>query len=54
MRAILDHPDLQNLRAFLLATDDAHGLSEQFGFRPLLEPRRLMARDDHHADKREV
>jgi GNAT superfamily N-acetyltransferase len=53
LRAILDHPDLQNLRAFLLATNDAHGLYEQFGFRPLPEPRRLMARYDHDADKRD-
>ena len=43
MRAVLDHPDLQNLRMFLLATKDAHGLYEQFGFRPLAEPERMMA-----------
>ena len=33
MRAVLDHSDLQHLRLFLLGTDDAHGLYEQFGFR---------------------
>jgi GNAT superfamily N-acetyltransferase len=43
MRAVLDHPDLQNLRLFLLATRDAHGLYERFGFRPLAEPERWMA-----------
>jgi len=43
MRAVLDHPDLQNLRLFLLATKDAHGLYERFGFRPLAEPERMMA-----------
>jgi GNAT superfamily N-acetyltransferase len=43
MRAVLDHPDLQNLRLFLLATRDAHGLYERFGFRPLAEPERMMA-----------
>ena len=43
MRAVLDHPDLQNLRLFLLATRDAHGLYKRFGFRPLAEPERMMA-----------
>ena len=43
MRAVLDHPELQNLRLFLLATRDAHGLYERFGFRPLAEPERMMA-----------
>ena len=32
MAAILDHPDLQGLRRMLLATGDAHGLYQQFGF----------------------
>jgi GNAT superfamily N-acetyltransferase len=43
MRAVLDHPELQNLRLFLLATKDAHGLYQRFGFRPLAEPERMMA-----------
>jgi len=43
IRAVLDHPDLQNLRLFLLRTRDAHGLYERFGFRPLAEPENLMA-----------
>lgn len=29
---IVAHPDLQNLRRFVLVTKDAHGLYEQFGF----------------------
>ena len=37
------HPDLQDLRNFLLATRDAHALYERFGFRPLAEPARWMA-----------
>lgn len=32
MRAIRSHPDLQNLRRWMLLTQDAHGLYEQFGF----------------------
>ncbi len=44
MRAILAHPDLQGLRTFMLGTRDAHGLYAQFGFGPISEPQRLMAR----------
>lgn len=40
MEYILSHPGLQGLRRFLLATRDAHGLYQKFGFTPLatLEP----------------
>jgi GNAT superfamily N-acetyltransferase len=41
-RFILEHPELQGLRRFLLATRDARGLYEQFGFRPLAQPERFM------------
>jgi GNAT superfamily N-acetyltransferase len=54
MRAVLDHPDLQNLRAFLLATLDAHGLYSQFGFRALAEPDRWMVIQDPRSDERAV
>ncbi|MGH9364731.1 MAG: GNAT family N-acetyltransferase [Thermoanaerobaculia bacterium] len=36
------HPDLQNLRRWMLATDDAHGLYRKFGFQPLEKPERIM------------
>jgi GNAT superfamily N-acetyltransferase len=52
IRTILDHPDLQNLRVFLLATHDAHGLYTQFGFRPLTHPDRWMAIYDPNSDER--
>jgi GNAT superfamily N-acetyltransferase len=42
MQTLLDHPDLQGLRRFLLATKDAHGLYAQFGFTPLASPERMM------------
>jgi len=42
MDAVLTHPELAGLRNFLLATRDAHGLYEKFGFAPLAEPRRWM------------
>jgi GNAT superfamily N-acetyltransferase len=31
--AVMEHPGLQGLRIFSLATQDAHGLYEQFGFK---------------------
>ena len=42
MDAVMAHPELAGLRNFLLATRDAHGLYEKFGFTPLAEPRRWM------------
>jgi GNAT superfamily N-acetyltransferase len=42
MDAVMKHPELAGLRNFLLATRDAHGLYEKFGFAPLAEPRRWM------------
>ena len=32
MQAILDHPDLARVEGFMLATADAQGLYEKFGF----------------------
>ena len=54
MQSVLGHPELQNLRIFLLATRDAHGLYAQFGFRPLASPERWMAIQDSHSDQRTV
>ena len=42
MEVIMDHPGLQGLRRWLLATQDAHGLYAQFGFLPLDKPERIM------------
>lgn len=42
IEAVRAHPELQGLRRWLLATRDAHGLYEKFGFRPLPEPERFM------------
>ncbi|MDC7715879.1 GNAT family N-acetyltransferase [Vogesella sp. DC21W] len=42
MRYIQLHPRLQNLRRFMLATADAHGLYAQFGFGALGKPERIM------------
>ena len=42
METIIAHPDLQGLRRWVLATFDAHGLYEQYGFGPLVYPERWM------------
>ena len=42
MTAMLEQPELQGLRRWVLATRDAHGLYEQFGFSALKFPDRWM------------
>lgn len=42
METIMNHPELQGLRRWMLATRDAHGLYAQFGFLPLDKPERIM------------
>ena len=42
MEVIMSHPDLQRLRRMILATKDAHGLYEKFGFTPLINVERWM------------
>jgi N-acetylglutamate synthase-like GNAT family acetyltransferase len=42
MEHITQHPELQGLRRMLLATLDAHGLYEKFGFKALAAPDRMM------------
>ena len=44
MTAVLAHPAVRDVRRFALVTEDAHGLYEQFGFRPLEDVRRWMER----------
>ena len=44
METIISHPDLQGLRRWVLATRDAHGLYEKYGFHGLVHPERWMER----------
>ena len=44
MEVVMNHPQLINMRRWILATKDAHGLYEQFGFAALLQPERWMER----------
>ena len=43
METVLAHPTLTGLRRITLATKDAHGLYERFGFRVLPDPERYMS-----------
>jgi len=42
MQEISAHPDLQGLKRWGLATNDAHGLYQQFGFTALSNPEKMM------------
>jgi GNAT superfamily N-acetyltransferase len=42
MQTIVNHPELQGLRRWSLATADAHGLYKQFGFNEIIRPDRWM------------
>jgi len=42
MKTIIEQPDMQGLRRWLLATRDAHGLYKQFGFAGVVYPERWM------------
>jgi GNAT superfamily N-acetyltransferase len=48
MQVVWAHPQLQGLRRRLLATLDAHGLYEQFGFAPLAAPDRFLEIRQHN------
>jgi GNAT superfamily N-acetyltransferase len=53
MECIVSHPELQGLRRWTLATRDAHGLYEQFGFTPLSKPEIFMERHDPNVYSKE-
>jgi len=42
IQTVLAHEELQGLRRWLLATADAHGLYNKFGFIPITSPERWM------------
>ncbi len=44
MQVIVDHSELQGLRRWVLATKDAHGLYEKYGFHAFVHPDRWMER----------
>ena len=46
MEVMIEHPRLQGFRRWVLATKDAHGLYEKYGFIKLHRPERWMERPD--------
>lgn len=42
LQQVMDHPDLQGLRRWLLLTADAHELYKKFGWLPIVKPERYM------------
>jgi len=42
MKNIIEHPNLQGIRRMVLATSDAHGLYNKFGFKALSSPEFFM------------
>ena len=42
LECVVNHPDLQGVRRFLLATRDAHDLYQRYGFTTLADPERFM------------
>jgi len=46
MSTVHNHPDLVNVRRWLLVTNDAHGLYRQFGYKVLEQPERWMMKFD--------
>lgn len=44
VECVMEHPELQGLRAWILVTRDAHDLYRKFGFQPLGRPEGYMER----------
>ena len=44
MDLIMNHKDFKDINSWMLATKDAHGLYEKFGFKKIDEPERFMRR----------
>jgi len=48
VETIVEYPELQGLRRWVLATADAHGLYARYGFTPMSKPERWM--EKHNPD----
>jgi len=44
MTTIMNHKKLQKVQRWMLATADAHGLYQQFGFEALPDPSRILGK----------
>jgi len=45
LQEIFNHPELQSIKTWFLATKDAHGLYEQFGFKKVTDTNKWMKKD---------
>jgi GNAT superfamily N-acetyltransferase len=53
MRCVLAHPELQELRRWMLASTTARGLYERLGFTPLAAPERFLEIADPNVHRRQ-
>ncbi len=44
IQSVMEHPELKDVRRWVLVTDDAHGLYRQFGFTSIEDPEHWMQR----------
>lgn len=44
MECVVNHPEIQDLRSWMLATKDAHSLYEKYGFKKIEEPGKYMSK----------
>jgi len=51
MKNVLEHPEIEHVDKWMLATKDAHGLYKQFGFEAVKDPTKLMDRMSSRAKK---
>ncbi len=54
VRALHDHPELQGLRRWMLATSDAHGVYAALGWQPIAQPELFMQRHDPDVYRRDA
>jgi GNAT superfamily N-acetyltransferase len=52
IETVVNHPDLQGLRRFILLTSDAHELYRQFGWTDIADPTKWMERHNKNAYKK--
>ena len=52
VETVLAHPDVKNVRRWMLATSDAHELYARFGFQPIDDPTMWMQRIQPFPDER--
>lgn len=52
IQTILEHPDLKEMRRWLLVTNDAHGLYKQYGFTSIEDPEHWMQMFKHFPEER--